>query len=345
MGTQFFWFYDILLIGVFVAIIYRSTRRGFASGVVSLAGLLLAFVVALGLSAPIADSIYNNWVRPGVIEKITYENSSNQNGTVNDAFSALRNTDMSKAIISGKTMEEFKAGMVVDAAGKTSLDLTAVDLSRTGLYDGDLGFFGIDAKKDFAESDSLNLGRVDINVSKLAVNELEDIILSRAVSMKIAEKSVANHEQLNQILDDTVPGFSKIVTGSVDLVSSLLINIINSESDSLESAVSDTLVKPVIIIPVRTLIFACIFAVISVIVSFVARALRLVRGIPAIGRLNSFLGGLLGAAQAVVVIFIICIGVRIIISLTSNNLIFLNTLTIDETGIFRHVYGLNFLNF
>jgi len=339
MGLQFFWFYDILIVAIFLAVVYRCTRAGFASVLVSFAGIFLAFAFALMLSAPIANAVYDSAVKPGVVEKIDYSENETSMST---AFDTLRNTDMSKAVIRGQSMEEFTASLEPDESGKVHMDLTNVDLSRTGIMSGNLEFFGINDISDF---NALNLGRVDISPSMYANNEVHDIILARAVSQQIANKAHANHEQLNGILDSTIPGFSRVATGSTDLISMLIIGIINSESDSLYSAIDDNLVKPVLIVPIRTLLFVIIFAIVSIVVSFVAKALRIINKIPILGRLNSLLGGVLGSVRAVVVIFMVCLGVRVLISLTSNNILILNTMTIDETYIFQYFYYLRFLNF
>jgi ABC-type multidrug transport system fused ATPase/permease subunit len=336
MGTQFFWFFDLLVTAILLAVVYKGVRQGFAAGLVRVVGFFLSFALALTLSVPITNAIYDNFVRPGITEQVVYNDDRLETAS---AFSTLRNTDMSEATIDGKSMEEYKLLLKHDSAGKISLDLTDVDLSRTGIRDGNLNFFGLDAKSDFGK---MNLGKIDINISQLSSNNIEDIVLARAVSMQIAEKSRSNHEKLDTILTDTVPGYSKAASGSTDMLSALLISIINSDTESLETVINDKLVKPVVTAPVRVLIFALLFAVVSIIVSIAAKTMRLVNQIPIIGRLNSFLGGVLGVVQAVIVLFIVCLSVSMIIAVTSNNIIFINTMTIDETLIFKYIYYLSF---
>jgi uncharacterized membrane protein required for colicin V production len=323
-----------------MSVIYKGTRTGFATGIVSVAGALLAFVFALGLSSPIADSVYKSWVSPGVTEKIDYESESD----ASRAFSTLRNTDMSQATVKGMPIEEFKATLSHDETGKVSLDLSVIDLSNTGISEGDLWYFGIDA----AELTEMSLSKLDISGAMYNSYSIEDIILSRAVSVQISKNAGLNHEKLTDILDDTIPGFSKATAGSIggiDIVSVLIIEIINSDCSSLGEVIDNSLVKPVLIIPIKTLIFVIVFALICIGVSFAANALRIVNKIPVIGAFNSLLGGILGAAQALIVVFMVCIGIRILVSLTSDNIIFLNSMTIDETLIFRHIYNIGFLNF
>ena len=342
MGTHFFWFYDVVLVAVFAGVVFRCTRQGFAMGIVGLVGSLLAFIIALGLCTPISNNIYDNFVQPGIMEKISYEAPTANKGSVEAAFATLRDADMSKALISGKTIEEFQMEIKSDEAEKISLDLYEVDLSQTGIAEGDLSFFGIDAVFALAPS---NPGKVDINASEYANNELEDIVLSRVVSHRISERAKSNYEELDAILTDTIPGFSRVSKGSTDVVSMLLLGVLTNGADSLESAVNDNLVKPVLIVPFKTLVFVILFSLITFLITLIAKSMQVVNNIPFVGKVNHLLGAALGIVQAAVIIFLICIGVRIIISLTADNIILLNTMTIDETYIFKHIYGLEFLRF
>ena len=347
MGTQFFWFYDVLIVAILIGVVFKCTKKGFASGFVGLVGIILAFTISLAVSAPASAYIYDNLIKPGVINKIDY-NSSDSTGTASStkgsaeaAFKTLRNTDMSTVVIAGKPISMFKNEITPDSSGTVTVELKDVDLRMSGINDGDMGFFGVDSCFAFPVSP----GKVNISATEYAKYSFEDIVLAKTVSYQISEKAKSNNESLNKTLTDTIPGFSKASQGGTDLISMLLLSIMNTDSDNLESAINEHLVRPVLIVPFRALVFAIIFAAISVVVSIVANSMQAVNSIPIFGRVNSFLGSILGVVQATVIIFMVCIGVRIIISLTADNIIFLNTMTINETLLFRHIYDIKFLNF
>ncbi|MDR0222025.1 MAG: CvpA family protein [Oscillospiraceae bacterium] len=338
MGEQFFWFYDILIAGTFLGVAYKCTRQGFASSAAGFVGILLSFAAALGLSAGLSEYAYENWIGPGISEKINY---SVNDGHVKSTFDSLRTIDMSKAKISGKNLSEINLNP--DNAGKVTLDLTNVDLSATGLEKSDLSFFRIDSNMFFFGK--IDLGKVNISASELAETDIGTIILSRTLSATLAKSSDGVYDQLSGIMENVIPGFSKASEGSTDLVAKLIANIIKTDSATLEEAINDNLVKPVLIIPVRALIFSIIFAIISVVCSILAKSLRLVNSIPVVGKLNTFLGALLGVVEAAVAVFMVCIGVGLLISLTGDNITFLNTPTVNETKLFKHIYFLDFLKF
>ncbi|MCL2072007.1 MAG: hypothetical protein FWH07_07230 [Oscillospiraceae bacterium] len=340
MGTQFFWFYDILLAAILLGVVYMAVRIGFVKKVAGIVGVILAFTVAMGVSAPVAELVYDNWVAPGVIDKVNYTEAETLPGSAGAAFAALRNADMSQALVSGNSIAAIEAGIVTDADGSVTLDLSDVDLSQTGIADGDLSFFGLDSKFALLP---VSLGKVDVSATDYSKYELEDIILARIMSHRIAERAKSNYEELEQILDNTIPGFAQAAQGGTDTVSLLIINIINNHEDSLQSVVNENIVRPTVLIPLKSLIFTIVFALVNVLVSVIAKASQIIDAIPLVGKANHFLGGMLGLVEAAVVIFMVCIAIRIIISFTGDNIIFLNSMTIEETFIFKHVYNIKFL--
>ena len=350
MGTQFFWFYDVILAAILCGTVYMCVCAGFVKKSAGLLGAIIAFAVATFASAPAAAAVYDNWVAPGVMEKVTYTASAAPGGATDAsgssakaAFDTLRNVDMSKALIAGRTIEEIRNDAVIDEQGVLTLDLTNVDLSNTGILSGDLSFFGIEVLFYRVPA---TIGKVDISAADYAKYELEDIILAKMISNQIIEHPKSNHEVLLKNLEDTIPGFSKIMGSGMDSISLLILNIItNYSSDSLAEMVSDNLVKPAVMVPIRALFFALLYALTGVLIAFIARKAELVNSLPIVGRVNAVLGGVVGIGQAAIAIFLVCIIVKVIITLTGNSVIFLNTMTIDETFVFRHVYNLKFLSF
>ncbi len=58
MGTQFWWFYDVLTISTAVGIIYAAVVKGFNKLVLSLISVVLAFVIAFFASTPLSQWAY-----------------------------------------------------------------------------------------------------------------------------------------------------------------------------------------------------------------------------------------------------------------------------------------------
>ena len=345
MGTQFFWFFDVILVGILVGVTYKGARRGFVTGLTNFAGALLGFVVALAISAPAATYVYDSFVSPGVVEKLNYfaEYDVTENST-NYAFDTLRtaSANMSEATVDGRFLEDFLLDNPPIEGETLKLHLKNVGLEDTGIAEGNLKCFGLDAMYDFIEVD---VGFIDITAAERASNSIEDIILARTVSYRMADRAGERHQTLTANLSDMVPGVTKASEGSVDLVAKMLLYIMTNDANDLAEVIDANMVRPLMVMPFRLLIFSVIFALMGVLISAISNHMDLVDRLTVIGKTNTLLGGVIGLILAVVIIFMVAIAVRMIVTLTGDNIIFINSMTIDKTYAFKYVYDLWFLRF
>jgi len=340
MGTEFWWFYDILAVAITVGVVYKCTRKGFMSSIAGFIGTVVAFAGAILISASLAEYVYDNFIYGGIAEKIVIV-SEETDSSMKAAFNGLRNIDMSKATVSGKSLAELN--LEPDDAGKVTLELSSVDLSETGIRKTDLSFFGIDVRK--VNFKDMNLNKLNIKAKELEETDIGTIVLSRTVSSLMLKSTESMHGQITKMMEEVVPGYSKATEGGTDLVAKMLAAVIKTKSDDLKTIINDELVRPTLIVPVRAMLFAVLFAVIEVIFSLIVKSLGLVSGIPVIGTINTLLGCALGLFEAAFTLFVISIGIGLLISITGDNIIFLNTMTINRSKIFTHIYNMKFLNF
>ena len=66
-------------------------------------------------------------------------------------------------------------------------------------------------------------------------------------------------------------------------------------------AVLDNVAKPVVLVPLRTIIFVVLFILIFIILSILIKATSVINKLPLIGQLNSLLGGVAGLLQGLVI--------------------------------------------
>ena len=135
MGTEFFWFYDVILIAIIIGTIFLGVKRGFVRMLLSLASIAIAFVAALVISDGVSSWIYESFVEQNLKASIS--------DTINDAIgenvvTELTKVDMDKAIIAGKPLVSMDNSLKVDDAGKITLDLSSVNLTKTGIDKVDL---------------------------------------------------------------------------------------------------------------------------------------------------------------------------------------------------------------
>lgn len=341
MGTNFYWFYDVILIAILIGMVFLGAKKGFVRMVLSLAAFAISFVLAFAVSDMISVAIYDNVVSKPLEDYIST--------TVNDALgdtviTQIGKVDTDKVKINGEAINdiEFKS----DEAGKITINLSDVDLSKTGIGEVDLSAFGIDNSYDFS---SLDLGTVQIYESDLKEHKSGDLIVSSLLSENIADSDIADTvEEILSAVSEKVPSLglkdADIEQMSTSVVNDVMISIVES-SDNPGKALLDNLVKPIVLVPLRTIIFIVLFVIIMILLSLIVRFTSIINKIPFIGSLNSFLGGVLGLVQGVLVIFVIVLVLNMATSMTDNSLIFLNEMTINKSFLFSNIYNFSFLDF
>jgi hypothetical protein len=341
MGTQFHWFYDILILAIFLGITFKCYKRGFVSSVVSLGAVLVSFILAMIFSAAFAPAIYDGFIRE---RTENYINDSLSDIINPGSLLELSGIDTSQIIINDIPLSEMN--ITPDRIGNINLDLSNVDLSGTGISELDLEFFGITDET----LSSINAGRAVITTSELSVSDLDTLIMAKILTSTLQQNGTeyAAIKNIAQTIDNVLPQIPGNAGGTVNnAVSQLIVTSIESGNinSGLTNVLMDNLITPIIIIPLRTLIFFILFVIMCLVLSFLAKSLAIVNRIPVIGRINSGLGIIMGIIQSVIIIFLVCIGVNILIALTGNNIIFLNTMTIDESFVFGYIYNLRLLTF
>lgn len=344
MGTEFFWFYDIVVVAIIVGIVIKCARKGFLSTIAGLLALVIAFVAALPLSEVISGKIYETVVRDNLETKIEESLDGVLDGTV---VGEIKKIDMSKARINGKNITEITLNP--DISGKISLDLSSVDLSDTGMADTNLEAFGIKAEEtDFS---AMNFGAAQITKSDLEKYGLEKLVLANTLATKMSDGTVFGPicsiaESISTTLPQIMSGYGENVSGGdKSTLRSIVLSIITADTDNFAVSILDNAVKPIVLVPIRALIFIVLFVIIVILLNLLAKALRLVNKIPLIGTVNVILGFAAGIAESVIILFLVCIGIQVLINLTGNQLIFVNTDTIEKTFLFKYIYNFDFLNF
>lgn len=340
MGAEFAMVFDIAIAATIFFMFFSGWRRGFAKVILSMAAAIVAFAAALLFSGPIAEGIYNGYVDKPASEKL--------DETVDSAFSAihlggLSDIDFSKVKISGKTQDEI----VPDYAGTNSatFDLTNLDLSETGFNDEDARQLGIEGDFDItsvnAKSANFTRGEIEqYGLGKLAVAQFAAICL-------IGNNSLDNFNNLFESVEKYIPGginYGSSDNIAVSAVRKVTVSMLET-GDDLRDSLMNGIIRPNCIIIIRSIVFALIFAIVSVAIGIAANTSKLLEKIPVIGKVNSLLGGIAGACQGLVIVFMVCLATRLAVSLCGGNAILFNQSVIDSTFLFKIFYEANFLNF
>lgn len=341
MGTEFFWFYDFILAAILICMMFIGTKKGFVRMVLSLCAFAASFVIALMISNGVSGWIYDSFISKPLEQTI----STSINDALGDnVVTQIGKIDMEKAKINGKSIDSLE--LKADKAGKVTVNLGNVNLSNTGISKVDLTSFGVDKNVDYS---NINLGSVQIYESDIEKYGIENMILTEVLAQNIKNSEVA--DSVNEIIDkvgETVPALDLKGKTIEDIdsgtINSVVVSVVQS-SGNPGKAVLDNVAKPIVLVPLRTIIFVVLFILIFIILSIVIKATSVINKLPLIGKLNSLLGGVAGLLQGLVIVFIVVIIAHMAVELTNNTLIFLNDMTINKSFAFSKIYNFSFLDF
>ncbi len=343
MGTSFFWFYDIVLLAVIAGVTFRGLKKGGVAVIISTVSIAIAFISAFIGSKAISESVYNSYIK----EPLTGYIDAKIDEVIGDNIvTDLGKIDMSKSVIGGKFLSTIE--LVPNSSGKILLDLSDIDLTETGIENVDFSMFGIDENFDYS---LVKVGNVEITERELKNNNIESIVLARVLTANIKSGEIfAVFEAIGEKISEAVPFVFKnysaeISDGDSDIIYALVLSVIDFSYETRSEAILANIVDPIVVTPMRIILFLLIFAVVAIILEMIANATKIINHIPVLSSVNEFLGGVLGLIKAIIILLIICIAVQFLISVTNDSLVFINTYTIDKTLFFKYIYNFDLINF
>lgn len=343
MGTNFFWFYDIVLIAVLVGVTFRGAKKGAVGVIIDTVSIVIAFLLAFFGSDLLSEHIYEKYIA----EPLTDSISDSLNEAVGEnLFTEIGKIDLSKAVTNGKFLGSIKPEF--DQTGKMTLDLSDIDLTETGMAEADLEIFGIGEDFDYS---LVKLGTVEITERELNGRTLEELVLARILTANAKEGAVFGAiEEVGRLISDTLPMVfgslgDDISNGTNDAIYPVILAVTDFGQENYGVSILREIIDPIVKVPLRVILFLMIFTLVMILLGVIANASKIINRIPLIASVNEFFGGILGLIKAILILFVICISVQFLISLTDNSLVFLNTYTIDRTVAFRYVYHFDFIDF
>jgi len=152
-------------------------------------------------------------------------------------------------------------------------------------------------------------------------------------------------DELNSKLSHYIPvDFGAVdVNFDDDAVWSDVVRAIKGDGSSIAVFVEKHVIRGIIVSIVRMAVFILAFVILAVVVKALSKILKIVDHIPLVNSVNSLLGGVIGVIQGAMSVYVIALGVRLLISIGGNSMIFFNKTTIDMTYLFSFFYNLNIL--
>lgn len=225
------------------------------------------------------------------------------------------------SIIQDKIENINVTGEVKKALGLESMGITVEDEEINSLIRSSSG----DLSGDIHSIIQQKANGADVPQTEIQ-SKLDGIFSSSLVSKflsglpgNISEALTSYSKTSSRAISDTL---KVLTTSKADAAKFIEVNIIRSS----------------ILQAMRLLIFVVVFTFALFIVKMITRLFSGFNRIPIAGPVNALLGGALGLAQGLVIVLVLALLLRVFIFASSNEMIVINTQTIDSTHLFKEFY-------
>lgn len=188
-------------------------------------------------------------------------------------------------------------------------------------------------------------------------NEIFDGMIAPSVTNSIADElnkkiTKKDTKTINNAVEEVFKDMPEFVVNYLNNTGLKQDTVVDSVTDFTDGdyknvavGIVNTLIKPLIVMLLETVIFLVLLSLLMIAVRIVSRFVRPIKKIPVIGTLNSFLGGVLGVLKASAIIYIIAALVKLFVICTGNANEILNETVIADTFIFNIFYKYNLFSF
>lgn len=122
---------DLLILAIVIINVILSAKNGFVKTLIEVVGFVLAIIISLSLSSPIAGFIYDKTIEPTIISSVSEKTTSTTEDTVKNIFEALPKFVERNAEDLGVT--EDKISKNLENKTGTEIKLAAVEVSQNSI--------------------------------------------------------------------------------------------------------------------------------------------------------------------------------------------------------------------
>ncbi len=141
---------------------------------------------------------------------------------------------------------------------------------------------------------------------------VEDAVYSAVSENLVGGELTGTAEQISSVVDNAIeklPAFIKGITGIEEKKDAVIESVNQLKSADIKEITDNIVLKyiaPVVIRILSILVFIVLFVVLLFACKLLSKCLKLVNKLPLIGKLNAFLGGILGVLQGAIIALAVC---------------------------------------
>ena len=298
MGSQFWWFYDILAVALTLFIIYLNAKRGFKKNFLIIIGYVLSVVVTSVTSAMLAEPVYTGLIRESNLYAFD-QVLSDYDGT------AVIQNALDKQEYGAK-FDEKKIDIYLSPAKADFEDELYRYVNQTCDYT-------VTTPTEFR---NILRGAFIESFGSLMAKQMP-LYARLSLEDKLADNDTLYVETMQHIYGET---------GSMRQITAYL---------------EDTYVKDDCIRIINSFLFVAIFCCLMSLIAVLAKKLesRIYFNIYPV--VDHTAGGMLGILEALMLLCLLCIFLRLLFVTASDTMLVLNEETILKSRLFRYIYQLS----
>ncbi|MCD8005513.1 MAG: CvpA family protein [Oscillospiraceae bacterium] len=233
--------------------------------------------------------------------------------------------------------DNFIHETVIDTLTETASEKDPVTVVSEALTDGDYGTTVSDSE----------IGDLIAEASDF-FNELADTLRengsqdSKSTIASGVESSVTSEVESFLFSDYIINALETLGAATGDM--SEVVNVfLTGSAEETAATAEEEIVRPIIEFALKIVVFLVLLFILRLVINPVSNLFKFANKIPILGALNVLLGAVLGAVEGLVTVYGLALLLKLIVNVSGDSLIFLNTDTIELTYIFKYFYELNFL--
>lgn len=204
------------------------------------------------------------------------------------------------------------------------------------------------AKDGFAKTFVQTVGAIFSVIAATVVSRIcSSLIYTTAVQpavLKSLENSLNNAmdtQTVTESLEKAIKGLPAIshLIFDFDSAAANLNESVGLSNAKIAAQVEESVIAPVVIPLLETVIFIVALIILLLVVNLLARGSKSFNSVPVIGKVNGFLGGVLGIANGAIICLAVAAVLKIILASEGNGE-YLSHGIIANTYLFKWIYGL-----
>ncbi len=240
-------------------------------------------------------------------------------------------------VLSPLVYDNFIHETVYETLIETASEKDPVTVVSEALTDGDYGTMVSDSEISEIITSASDL------FNELAETLRENGSQDSKSSIASGVESTVTDEVKSFLFSDYIINALETLGAATGDMSEVVNVFLTGSAEETAATAENEIVRPIIEFALKIVLFLILLFILRLVINPVSNLFKFVNKIPIIGSLNVLLGAILGAVEGLITVYGLALLIKLIVNVSGDSLIFLNTDTIELTYIFKYLYDLNIM--